>query len=540
MCKTKAEGGRCNGWFVKEIERLKMKQQENTQKSENIRQDTSLSDDEKEKKRATIRKQSDKNYQKIQDHIQAIKDKPIVEVPKNMTINDIKRERKKFAKVAEIYKKYDKDKYNQLLTNFGEQIRNNVIEPVIPEPLLNKVKDTGYSFYILSEMNKYAKDDSEVGDVLRDSYMRIIKNSRTKFGGRPKNVDINCSNIETYFTKEELELIDKQSSANKKNVTENNMKNLQAFLNNDLKIQTGCPKENIVTSGTKAQKEFYNNLSRIIPTHFYDNNLENKQVVFQTTRRKRAFMSTTKNTSGVNFVPSKLQSLPYTTNKLITEFEVNHNDSDENIIKHMNEHENNQTRAGELVGQRLNTVNITNVFRDNEGNITSFGYESNSYQVKKRKPKDLYPGQWTKVGEAIGYSGYNVYKSVHSKPDTGGTDIIDLNINVQKNASDNTIIHESVHTFENLCPKLFENEGIIHSVYTQGKTGRNDDGGIMWKDTFEDYYASKIYVSKKFGEDEKVTNYEVFTTSVPRLLEGNDYTDKKVQNAFLGMLALES
>ena len=540
MCKTKAEGGRCNGWFAKEIERLKMKQQENSQKIDSVKQDTTLSDDEKEKKRSAIRKQSDKNYQKIQDHIQAIKDKPIVEVPKNMTINDIKRERKKFVKVAEIYKKYDKDKYNQLLAHFGEQIRNNVIEHSIPETLSNKVKDTGYSFYILSKMNGYAKDDSEVGDVLRDSFTRILKNSGYNSTIKSKKVNINYENIGTYFTKDELELIESIADKKQKNVTENNMKNLQAFLNNDLKIQTGCPKENIVAKGTKAQKEFYNNLTKIIPTHFYDNNLDNKQVVFQTTKRKRAFMSTTTNSFGFDYVPAKLKSVPYITNKLITEFEVNPNDSDENIIKHMNKHSNNQTRAGELVGQRLNNVKITNVFRDNEGNITGFEYESNSYQVKKRKPKDLYPGQWTKVGEAIGYPGYNVYKSVRSTPDTGGTDMTDLNINVQTNASDNTVIHESVHTFENLCPKLLENEGIIHSVYTEGKTGRNDDGGIMWKNTFEDYYASKIYVSKKFGEDEKVTNYEVFTTSVPRLLEGNDYTDKNVQNAFLGMIALES
>ena len=75
MCKTKAEGGRCNGWYAREISRL-------TELASNVAND--------EYNEANVKKLNAlKN--KIEQRKQAIKDKPIVEIAENMSLNDLKR-----------------------------------------------------------------------------------------------------------------------------------------------------------------------------------------------------------------------------------------------------------------------------------------------------------------------------------------------------------------------------------------------------------------------------------------------------------------
>ena len=259
MCKTKAEGGRCNGWYAREISRL-------TELASNVAND--------EYNEANVKKLNAlKN--KIEQRKQDIKDKPLVEIPENMTLNDLKREHKKLKKTAEIYRKYDPIKYKQLQRKVGEQVRKNIFESVVSVETQKKLNKYNLEPEDVTSITIALNNPDKYG-IAKHHYYTLLESIKTKHPYNKELQKLNNSDVKNMFSEEEFSQLHEAVFRGKMYDTfTNNTDKLARFLNEDLKIETGNPDKNLLS---KADTSYgvYRSLDATIPTKFFTNRNSSK------------------------------------------------------------------------------------------------------------------------------------------------------------------------------------------------------------------------------------------------------------------------
>ena len=504
MCKTKAEGGRCNGWYAKELEKL------------NERWDESFSKNSTKEYTPQDRQAIINKIKKLQ---QEIKDKPIVNIPENMTIADLKREHKKLAKTAQFYKKHDKEKYVQFISNLGAQIRNHVIEKPFSQELVEKLKQT--KLHPASVLTLYQSATGEDFGIKGMNSVDFVE-SLTKH--RSPEIIINRENVQSFFSKEEVQQLVYYF---KDYEVDKNLQNIQNFLNNELKIKTGNPK-NILTKATKEQREFYNTIDKIIPSHFFVAKSIPETVTFDKTTSKRAYMKPIVKRNKDNFKVSTSESSSTRTENFKLLFNIQDSDSDEVVKEKFNTNINNQAFDGQL--GKAPIVMVQDVIRDEDGKIKTFLYYTATYKVHKRKPIDKKSVNWEKVNEKPLEYG-NLYRGIYMYSDEIKKEI-EYSIRLRPDSPMNTKVHETIHTYQAICPNITDTESIIHHHRTKNIVGEYKDNGEFFNGAFEEDYMSKTY-------HQAGANYEIYPMAVPLLLSGDSDFEKGVQDSFLGMLVTD-
>ena len=358
MCKTKAEGGRCNGWYAREISRL-------TELASNVAND--------EYNEANVKKLNAlKN--KIEQRKQDIKDKPLVEIPENMTVADLKREHKKLKKTADIYRKYDPIKYKQLQRKVGEQVRKNVFKTSMSQELADKVNSTGLKVNELIDVYKA----SESGDALFKMRVSLaLDKKRESFPKGHKFKKVTIENIHTILSNEEYkQLIEVNDKDSARNLTEENLDNFSQFLNNDLKIETGNPNKNLLLKATARDRKFYEKIDKTVPTKFFKNIKESslKQVE----------------------IPHKYEKgdLEYLSNK----FEVDLTKTDEEIKNQINNNHKNSYESDIFRRGKWNTYEVIAVNRDTNNKVVSFDVITRKYETGQNAPQSTNDSeQWVEI-----------------------------------------------------------------------------------------------------------------------------------------------
>ena len=358
MCKTKAEGGRCNGWYAKEISRL-------TELASNVAND--------EYNEANVKKlHALKN--KIEQRKQDIKDKPLVEIPENMTVADLKREHKKLKKTAEIYRKYDPIKYKQLQRKVGEQVRKNVFKTSMSQELADKVNSTGLKVNELIDVYKASKS----GDALFKMRVSLaLDKKRESFPKGHKFKKVTIENIHTILSNEEYkQLIEVNDKDSARNLTEENLDNFSQFLNNDLKIETGNPNKNLLLKATARDREFYEKIDKTVPTKFF----------------KKIKESSLKQVE----IPHKYEKgdLEYLSNK----FEVDLTKTDEEIKNQINNNPKNSYESDIFRRGKWNTYEVVEVNRDTNNKVVSFDVITRKYETGQNVPQSKSDTeQWVEI-----------------------------------------------------------------------------------------------------------------------------------------------
>ena len=504
MCKTKAEGGRCNGWYAKELEKL------------NERWDESFSKNSTKEYTPQDRQAIVNKIKKLQ---QEIKDKPIVNIPENMTITDLKREYKKLAKTAQFYKKYDKEKYVQFISNLGAQIKNHVIEKPFSPDLVKKLERTK-----LNPESVIALYQSASGEDFGIKGLSSVDFVESLTKHRSPAIVINRKNVQSFFSKEEVQQLVNYFKVDK---VEKNLHNIQNFLNNELKIKTGNPK-NILTKATKEQRDFYNSIDKIIPSHFFIKKSIPESVTFGKTTSKREHMKPILKQNKDNLKISTFESSLTRTMNFKRLFNIQDSDSNEIIKEKFETNPDNQAFDGQL--GKAPIVMVQDVIRDEDGKIETFLYYTATYKVHKRKPIDKKNVKWEKVNEKPLEYG-NLYRGTYMQSDEVKKEI-EYSIRLRLDSPMNTKVHETIHTYQAVCPNITNTESIIHHQRTKNIDGEYKDGGEFFKGAFTDDYMSKTY-------HQAGANYEIYPMAVPLLLSGDSDFEKEVQDSFLGMLVTD-
>ena len=503
MCKTKAEGGRCNGWYAKELAKL------------DERWDDSFSKNPSKNYTPEDRQAIINKIKKIQ---QEIKEKPMVNIPENMTIADLKREHKKLAKIAQFYKKHDKEKYVQFISTLGAQIRNHVIESPLSKDLDEKLAKTKLPPDGIAILYQGATG-KDFGVKGTPSFIENLAKYRSP------ELLLTQSNVQDFFNEEEIKQLLNYSRNN--DFTEKNLKNIQNLLNNDLKIKTGNPK-NILTKATNEQREFYNTIDKIIPSHFFIEKSMPETVAFDKTTSKREYMKPTIKRNKDNLTVATLESSLTRTMSFKHLFNIQDSDSDEIIKEKFENSLDNQAFEGHL--GKAPIVIVQDVIRDENGKIKSFNYYTATYKVNKRKPIDKNNIKWEKVNNTPLEYG-NLYRGTRMHSDEIKKEI-EYSIRLRPDSPMNTKVHETIHTYQAVCPNITNTEGIIHYQRTKNITGEYKDNGEFFKGAFKDDYMSKTY-------HQAGANYEIYPMAVPLLLSGDSDFEKEVQDSFLGMLVTD-
>lgn len=526
MCQLKSKGGRCNGWYANQLNKV---ENEIISYISSVRTDDKVSEEDYEKEVSKLKRKKDKL-------IQGVKEKEIIQIDPRMSLEDFKRDRKRIAKSLEVYKKFDPIKYEETLNQVGAilvdrlEIKSSMSynlfsnDPELKDFFVKELKTGNVSMEEFKQFQidpkKYKKYIKEIEDSPHPAIQKMVSN---------------CKKMESLEEDDKIFKI----YILEKDETEKNIEKIKNYLNS-LGIKTGDPIERIVeTKGkeAKASLELYKRYSNIIPTHFFDKN--DKKYILNNNKTGRANVRT-KEALEVEKVEDQ-----FTKNNVSIYLKENPKMSNNDLQKIIEENTKKIDLNSSLKDFPLYTLDHESVERDSEGNITSYKLNGLQYKAGVRKPnnksKDVTEWEFDRSLEYIGYSKYNLYRKkrvVKAKEETEENKRMS-EINLSKDASYNTKIHEFTHVLENSSSKIMSSQKVIyesrkeqyfkkHNIQSKGY---NKDNGIFHDNLFEEEYMNKYYSQG---------GYEIYTMKVPEMLSGiPSKNETKVRNAFIAMLALE-
>lgn len=496
MCKRKSEGGRCNGWYSKQISNL-----------------------ESRYAKAKTFEEKQKIYDRKEKLLEQADEKPVIEVDENMDINTLKRQRKSLQKTAEFYKEHFPAKYEELTSKVGKVARGHLGldgDNVITDALA-KVRETGVSNSIYET---YLKNP----ELSRQVIVNML-NARPYLANYYGEFLEEYDKIDKTVTVEEREKLREyyNNSENKEENISKNIESIKNYLNNEMGIETGDPYNLQPEKSDKRSEELYNQLNSIIPSKMFRELERGTSFSFETRNVKRSSAKT------VTKSMKTYELEKFTDPESLASYGITRTMTDEQVKQAISE---NATRS--INGTLYESAYLESVERDEKGHIV--GVETGRYFYKsgKRKPssKDLIKSnEWEEVDNL--YSSVKLYRRKREEPTNKR--VKSLTVVFSRNADDKTRVHEFVHVLENRCPDLLytENRLMDSRRNTSDTYGVRRDGGTFYLGTFKDDYMQKAYIDNQG----KTTNYEIFSCSVPRLLSGQELEiENSVQNSFLGSL----
>lgn len=526
MCQLKSKGGRCNGWYANQLD--KIHQEFKTHVSEN-RQKEEVSDEEYYKKFNMLVNKQEKFVQKIRE-------KEIIDINSSMSLEDFKRDRKRIAKSLSIYKKYDPIKYEETLNQVGAILVNRLEikssmsynmfgnDPEVKDFLDKELKTGNVS---VGEFEQFQRDP--------EKYKKYIKEIEDSPHPAIQKMVSNCKKMESL---EEDKKIFKMYIL-EEDETEKNIEKIKNYLNS-LGIKTGDPIERITnTKGKTAQEsvELYKRYSDMIPTHFFD---QNKQYTLNSNKRGRANVRT-KNEGGLKV---ERISNHFTKNNVQRYLDENPKMSNTELQKLVESNTETVDLNYQLKGYPVFTLDHDSVERDSEGKIVNYQLNRLVYKAGTRKPnnksKDVAEWELHENLSHIGYSSYNLYRKKRVVKNENIEEVTEINeINLSKDSSYNTKIHEFTHVLESNSTRIMNSQRVIYEArkekyfkeHNTHSKGYNKDNGIFHDNLFEEEYMNKYY---SHG------GYEIYSMKVPEMLSGKpSKKEAKIRNAFVAMLALE-
>lgn len=416
MCKRKSEGGRCNGWYAKEIEKMAVKIYD-------------------EAGTLTV-KQFDKYYNRYHRLVAEVKEKPVIEINSDMTVQDLKREKKRINKTLELYRFYDEKKYEETLSNIGKVVRKH-IDLDYPRKLsyfeqlearANTETEAIANFNKNSEkLKKYLNEDLGIktGNPNKDYLGKTTSRGKDIYN---KVTDL----VPSSFFDDKLGV--------KLNISETTSRRRGAY-------QVETIKQGKPAVDCERRKDF---LQSFMNQNGLTNNSSDEEIL-------EKFQE---------------QELDNTTHARVRGHEFGYPGGQVKKVVREN---------GEVVGVEFNV----------------YTYKIGSRKPNALKGDISKEFEWEVVDD---FNSINVDKKVYRRMvmDTNNAETVvhSRDIKVNKYSNTNTMTHEVIHSVEDISPKLCQAESaILESRKQQGLVTKTyqADGGTFHEGAFKENYMSKSY-----------------------------------------------